>query len=44
LYRIPVQTMRGPNAGTATGIIGADVRPNWQERPARKSITGVQWR
>jgi hypothetical protein len=25
-------------------IIGADVRPNCQERPARESITGMQWR
>jgi hypothetical protein len=22
---------------------GTDVRPNWQERPARASITGKQW-
>jgi hypothetical protein len=28
---------------TGCGIIGADVRPNWQERPARESITGMQW-
>ena len=25
-------------------IIGADARPNWQERPQRESLTGVQWR
>jgi hypothetical protein len=29
---------------TGCGIIGADVRPNWQERPARESIAGNQWR
>jgi hypothetical protein len=29
---------------TGCGIIGADVRPNWQERPTRESITGTQWR
>ena len=35
----------GPRmVGTVCGIIGADVRPNWQERPARESITGMQWR
>jgi hypothetical protein len=26
------------------GIIGADARPNWKERPERESLTGVQWR
>jgi len=25
------------------GIIGADVRPNWSERPQRESLTGKQW-
>jgi hypothetical protein len=29
---------------TGCGMIGADVRPNWQQRPARESITGNQWR
>jgi len=29
---------------TGCGIVGADVRPNWQERPPRESITGMQWR
>ena len=28
---------------TDCGIVGADVRPNWQERPARESITRMQW-
>ncbi len=25
------------------GIIGADVRPNWRERPTQDSLTGAQW-
>jgi hypothetical protein len=29
---------------TCCGIIGADVRPNWSERPQPESITGMQWR
>jgi hypothetical protein len=29
---------------TSCGIVGADVRPNWQERSRRASLTGVQWR
>jgi hypothetical protein len=29
---------------TSCGIIGADARPNWKERPERESLTGVQWR
>ena len=29
---------------TARGIVGADVRPNWKEPPAKESITGAQWR
>jgi hypothetical protein len=29
---------------TRCGIIGADARPNWNERPERESLTGVQWR
>jgi hypothetical protein len=28
---------------TRCGIIGADVRPNWQERPTSESLTGRQW-
>jgi hypothetical protein len=26
------------------GMIGADVRPNWSERPQPESLTGAQWR
>jgi hypothetical protein len=29
---------------TICGIIGADARPNWQERPPQGSLTGRQWR
>jgi hypothetical protein len=29
---------------TGCGIVGADARPNWKERPARESLTGVQRR
>jgi hypothetical protein len=29
---------------TGCGIVGADVRPNWQERAQRDTLTGVQWR
>jgi hypothetical protein len=29
---------------TRCGIVGADARPKWKEKPARESLTGVQWR
>jgi hypothetical protein len=29
---------------TCYGIIGADVRPNWSERPQTGSLAGRQWR
>jgi hypothetical protein len=29
---------------TKCGMIGADVRPDWQEREGRESLTGRQWR
>jgi hypothetical protein len=28
---------------TKCGMIGADVRPNWSERPPMESLTGAQW-
>jgi hypothetical protein len=28
---------------TKRDMMGADVRPNWQEREGRESLTGVQW-
>jgi hypothetical protein len=29
---------------TKCGMIGADVRLNWSERPKPESLTGAQWR
>ena len=29
---------------TGCGIVGADARPNWTERPERPSLTGEHWR
>jgi hypothetical protein len=29
---------------TKCGIIGAQMRPNWDDRPKRESLTGAQWR
>jgi len=29
---------------TSCGIVGADARPNWQEREGRESLTGARWR
>jgi hypothetical protein len=29
---------------TGWGIVGADARPNWQERSQRESLTGRHWR
>jgi hypothetical protein len=28
---------------TKCGMIGADVRPNWSERPQPQSLTGAYW-
>jgi hypothetical protein len=33
----------GPRMVCTSCGIGAEVRPAWQERPARESITGMQW-
>ena len=41
---IPVPAFSPHMVCTGCGIIGAEVRPAWQERPARESITGMQWR
>jgi hypothetical protein len=50
---VPDSICRTPNvallakmrtAGTKCGMIGADVRPNWSERPPPESLTGKQWR
>jgi hypothetical protein len=29
---------------TGCGIVGADARPNWVDRPARESLVGPAWR
>jgi hypothetical protein len=29
---------------TGCGVVGADARPNWTDRPSRASLTGTQWR
>jgi hypothetical protein len=41
---VPVPTFGRRMVCTRCGIVGADVRPNWREQPARESLTGVQWR
>jgi hypothetical protein len=41
---IPVPTFGPRMVCTVCGIVGADARPNWQERPTQESLTGVQWR
>jgi hypothetical protein len=34
-----------PNAVcTRCGIIGADVRPDWAQRPKSESLTGMPWK
>ena len=40
---VPVLAFRRRMVCTKCGIIGADVRPNWRERPERKTLTGAQW-
>ena len=40
---VPVPAFRRRMVCTRCGIIGADVRPNWRERPERKTLTGAQW-
>jgi hypothetical protein len=29
---------------TGCGLVGADARRNWKEKPPRETLTGVQWR
>jgi hypothetical protein len=41
---VPVPSFGPRMICTRCGIVGADARPNWQERPPRESITGSQWR
>jgi hypothetical protein len=40
----PVPAFRSRMVCTGCGIVGADVRPNWQERSQRETLTGRQWR
>jgi hypothetical protein len=41
---VPVPSFGPRMVCTRCGIIGADARPNWQEQPARETLTGMQWR
>jgi hypothetical protein len=41
---VPVPSFGPRMVCTRCGIIGADARPNWKERPERETLTGVQWR
>jgi hypothetical protein len=41
---VPVPSFGPRMLCTRCGIIRADARPNWQEQPARETLTGVQWR
>ncbi len=43
LETVPVPSFGPRMVCTSCGIIGADVRPNWKERPPAESITGMQW-
>jgi hypothetical protein len=40
---VPVPAFGPRMVCTRCGIIGAFVRPNWQERAAGESLTGKQW-
>jgi hypothetical protein len=40
---VPVSSFGPRMVCTGCGIIGADARPNWTERPERASLTGMQW-
>jgi hypothetical protein len=39
---VPVPSFGPRMVCTSCGIIGADARPNWSERPVRPSLTGGQ--
>jgi hypothetical protein len=41
---IPVPIFGPRMVCTSCGIVGADARPNWKERPPRETLTGVQWK
>jgi hypothetical protein len=40
---IPVPAFGPRMVCTGCGIVGADARPNWKDRPSRPSLTGTQW-
>jgi hypothetical protein len=40
---VPVPAFGPRMVCTARGIVGTDVRPNWQERSGPESLTGTQW-
>jgi hypothetical protein len=40
---VPVPSFGPRMVCTGCGIVGADARPDWTERPARASLTGTQW-
>jgi hypothetical protein len=40
---VPVPSFGPRMVCSSCGIIGAEVRPAWQERAERESLTGVQW-
>jgi hypothetical protein len=41
---IPVPAFGPRIVCTSCGLVGADARPNWSEKPARESLTGAQCR
>jgi hypothetical protein len=40
---LTVPSLGNRMACTKCSTVGADVRPNWTERPERESLTGKQW-
>ena len=40
---VPVPSFGPRLVCTGCGIVGADARPNWTERPSLPSLTGTQW-
>jgi hypothetical protein len=40
---VPVPSFGPRMVCTGCGIVGADVRPNWTDRPSLPSLTGTQW-
>jgi hypothetical protein len=40
---VPVPAFGPRMVCTGCGIVGADARPNWKDRPERASLTGTQW-